>query len=49
MSNNNIAEKLKMISLSSDTDVFYGNIKDNIDVKRAMDMFKHLNIETVFK
>jgi len=45
----NIAEKLKLIALSSDVNVYYGNIKDNDDVKKALDIFKNVDINYIFK
>ena len=45
----NIAEKLRLIASSSEINVSYGNIKDNDDVKKALEIFKNVDINCIFK
>ena len=45
----NIAKKLRDASTSPYVIVYYGNIKKNEDVRKALTMFKNLKIDVLFK
>ena len=49
MGNINIAKNLRILASSAESSVSYGNIKNNEEVKRAIEAFKHLNIDVLFK